>query len=352
MAIWIGNILSIPIYAFVLKYTELGKKQQNSVLIFIMFCQLLFLTVFKDNRIFKDLWAYLIGFNYSKLIDWSRIKDIDSAAGYLNYELGWRYYVKTLSSLSDNEGLLIFITGIIILYSYLILIKKHSTIPWISVFLFIAIVFYNSLFVLRQNLAIAICIFSFPFIVERKLWKFLLIIIFASLFHNTAIIFAILYFLYPLKLNKKMFSIMLVGGFLFNYLFTQLIEIAITYFPEYAIYYNQGNSANIIPYLISFSVLSFIYFQFYPIKKFQQYEKLFFIMIFIVTLFDLSRVSLSTGIIARLSGYFFPAIIILLPNAINNIKTPIIKYMSISTIVSLYFLMMIRQMDVGFRLAF
>jgi hypothetical protein len=350
MLVWIINILSIPIYAFVLKYTELSKKQQNSVLVFIMFCQLLFLTVFKDNRIFDDIWAYLIGFNYSKLIDWSRIKDVNYTEGYLYYELGWRYYVKTLSSLSDNEGILIFTTGAIILYSYLALIKKHSTKPWISIFLFITIVFYNSLFVLRQNLAIAICLFSFPFIIERKFWKFILVVGTASLFHKTSIIFIAFYFLYLLKLKIKMILTLLVAGFSFNYLYHFMLETTISYFPVYEVYLNSGEKANVTTFLISLSVLLFIGIQYYPFKKIDKYEKLFFITIIFLTLFDFVRIGSSASTTARLSAYFYPAIIILLPNAIENIKTPSLKYLSTVGVVTLYFLMMINQMAYGFNL--
>ena len=148
MSIWIGNILSIPIYAFALRFTEFSKNQQKTLLLMMMFCQLIFLTVFKDNTIFHDIWAYLIGFNYSKTIEWNDIYKINDAFGYLNYELGWRYYVKTLSLLSNNEGILIFTTGFIIVYSYLFIIKNHSNIPWVSIFLFITMIFYNSLFLL------------------------------------------------------------------------------------------------------------------------------------------------------------------------------------------------------------
>jgi hypothetical protein len=352
MLIWIGNILTIPIYAFALRFTGLGKKQQSSVLLFLMFCQLLFLTAFKDNAIFHDIWAYLIGFNYSKTIEWNNIYKISNAFGYLNYELGWRYFVKTLSSLSNDEGLLIFATGFIIIYSYLLVIKKHSNIPWLSIFLFITLVFYNSLFVLRQNLAVALSLFSLPFIIERKLLKFLLVIGLAFLFHKTAIIFIILYFLYPSKLNMKTFFMLLIGGFLFYSGIAVLIDYGITYFPKYEIYRYSDNTANFTPFLISVSVFLFICTQYYPFRKVIEYEKLFFIMVIMVTLFDFSRIGLEFSMIARLSAYFFPATIILLPNAINNVKTPMLKYMSISTIIALYFAMMINQMNYGFELAF
>jgi len=352
MIIWIVNILSIPIYTFLLHYTALGKKQQSTVLIFIMFCQLLFLTVFKNNNIFDDIWAYLIGFNHSKVIDWSRVKDINYTEGFLHYELGWRYYVKTLSSLSSNEGILIFTTGAIILYSYLALIKKHSTKPWISIFLFITIVFYNSLLVLRQNLAIAICLFSFPSIIERKFWKLLLVVGAALLFHKTSIIFIAFYFLYPLKLTFKIILPLLITGFSFNYFYNFILEYAITYFPAYEIYLNSGEKANSTTFLISLSVLLFITIQYYPFKKIDKYEKLFFVMIIFLTLFDFTRIGSPASTLARLSAYLYPAIIILLPNALNNVKTPVLKFLSFSTIIALYFLMMINQMNYGFELAF
>jgi len=351
MLIWIGNIILLPVHKIVLSITRLNKKQQNSILLNIMFCQLLFLTVFKDNTIFNDIWAYLEGFEYSKTIAWNDIYKIRDAFGYLNYELGWRYYVKTLSTLSNNEGILIFVTGFIIIYSYFILIKKYSLIPWLSIFLFITIVFYNSLLVLRQNLAIAIYLYSLPLIVERKLWKFLLVMGLAFLFHKTAILFIPLYFLYPLKLRMKMILTFLIAGFLFNYIFTLLLDIGISYFAKYEIYRISDHTvANATPFLISFMVLLFISTQYYPFKKVREYDKLFFIMIMIVTIFDFSRIGSAAGTIGRLSAYFYPAIIILLPNVIKNVETPILKYMSTGAIVILYFFMMLNQMNYGFDL--
>lgn len=352
MLVWIGNIILLPVYKIFLGMTRLKEDQQNFILLLVMFCQLFFLYIFKDNFIFDDLWAYLIGFDYSKSIDWGDVYKIRGAYGYLNYELGWRYYVKLLSTLSNNEGILIYITGFVIIYSYFLVIKKHSRIPWLSIFLFIAMVFYNSLFVLRQNLAIALCMFSFPFIVERKFWKFLLVMGIAFLFHKTAFIFSILYFLYPIKVRTKTITLLLLGGLLLRSSITVLIDIGISYFTRYEIYRFGDYTANTTPFLISFAVLLFIGFHYYPFQNVEKYEKLFFIMVIVITVFDFSRIGLESSMIGRLSAYFFPAIIILLPNVISNIKTWPLKFVSITLISVLFFNMMLNQMTDGFALIF
>jgi len=73
-------------------------------------------------------------------------------------------------------------------------------------------------------------------------------------------------------------------------------------------------------------------------------------MVIMVTLFDFSRIGLESSMIGRLSAYFFPATIILLPNVINNVKTPMLKYICITSIVVLFFFMMLNQMNYGFDL--
>jgi len=354
MSIWIGNIVLLLIYTIILSITRLSRERKTSLLLIIMFCQLLFLNVFKDNTIFNDIWAYLLGFDYSLTVGWHEVSKIQHFASDIKLEIGWCYYTKLLSSLSNNRGILLLVTGLIILGSYFNFIKRYSILPWFSIFLFITIFFYNSLFVLRQNLAVAILLYSIPFIIERKLVKFLFYIGIAFLFHQTSLIFVLLYFIYPLKLNLKTFFIFVISGLLFYFGFKASIEIAAIYLKGYEVYkYGIGDSSitNIVPLLISLSLFAFIWVVYYPISKISNQEKLFFFMISILILIDLSRIGL-TGTIGRLNLYFSPAIIILLPNGCKKIRKPILKYLSIIAISVLYFVLMLNQMNYGFELSF
>ena len=82
MHYWIGNIVLLFVYKLVLDTARIKKYRKNSILLYLMLSQLLFLYVFKDNYIFHDIWSYLIGFEYSKTIEWGQLYRISSNATY------------------------------------------------------------------------------------------------------------------------------------------------------------------------------------------------------------------------------------------------------------------------------
>lgn len=353
MSIWIGNIILLIFYGVIVSSkTELSKGRKTSLLLIIMFLQLLFLYVFNDSATFPDKTAYLQGFDYSLQVGWNDVAKIQNFSPEIKFELGWCYYTKILSFLYSDSAILIFATGFIIIISYFILIKKYSLIPWLSILLFITTVFYNSLFVLRQYLAVAICLFSIPYIIERKFWKFLLLIIIAFSIHQTAVIFVLLYLLYPFKIEKKFIILVISMGILFYVGFEFALNFAATHLIGYLIYKEDiFEGANNTLFILSLCVFVFIWICYYPLVQIDNHDKLFFYMLLLFVMIEFSRIGLP-GTIGRLNLYFYPALIILLPNACKRIKKPIFKYISITSISVVYFIFMIRQMNYGFHLIF
>ncbi len=84
------------------------------------------------------------------------------------------------------------------------LIKKYSSNIFLS-FMYLIILgsFSFAMSGLRQTLALSILTFSFGFLQDKKFWKFLILVIAASLFHSTAIVFVIAYPIYNMKERKK-----------------------------------------------------------------------------------------------------------------------------------------------------
>jgi hypothetical protein len=362
MFIWIANIVLLLIYSVSLNHKMILINEEKSdvkyivkktsFLLLIMFLQLLFLYVFNNHSIFPDIDFYLRGFDFSSTVGWLDVSKIQHFSYEIKFELGWSIFTKLCSSLFNNNVMLLFSTGFIIILSYFICIKKYSLIPWFSILLFIATVFYNSMFVLRQNLAAAICLFSIPYIVERKILKFSLLIFIAFSIHQTAVIFVLLYLLYPLKIDKKFFYLVIGMGILFYIGFQFALNFAATYLHGYGIYKAAFfTPSNITPFLISVSVIVFISYCYYPFNQLDKYGKLFFQMLVLFVMIDLSRIGLP-GTIGRLNLYFYLSIILLIPNAIKQIKTPIIQYISILAVSVLYFILMIKQMNYGFDLIF
>jgi len=354
MIFWIGNIVLFIIYNFFLSISQLKKEQKNSFLLLIMFLQLLFMYTFGSQNIFPDTLPYLQGFEYSSKIGWLDIPNITYGDANLKAEIGWWYYNKILSSIYNNSTYLLFASGFIYLLAYFKLIKKHSLVTWLSIFLFIMTVFYTSFFLLRQTLAVSICLFSLRYIVERKFLKFFLLIGIAFCFHQTSLIFITLYFLYPLKLNNKSFFIYIGLALILSLAFRQMVNIATSNLIFYATYGSDDSYhlvQNNTSLYISLSVFIFINFCYYPFKKINNYEKIFLFMLLLFLFVEFSRVGLA-GTIGRLNLYFIASIIILLPNAIKRVKKPMIRYIYMTTISILYLILMMQQMYYGFDLIF
>jgi len=353
MAIWIGNIILLLLYSiFVGLKTEFKKENKIFLLLIVMFIQLLFLYVFNDYKIFPDTLDYLRAFDYSLQVGWCDVYKIQHFAPEIKLDLGWCYYTKALSFLCSYDRILLFATGIIIIISYFVLIKRYSLIPWLSILLFISTVFYDSLFVLRQNLAVAICLFSIPYIRQRKIFQFSALIFLAFSMHQTAIIFVLLYLLYPLKIDKKFFFIVVSLGILFYMGFHFALNFAATHLIGFEIYNEdifEGSNNTLL--ILSLSVLLFVLICYYPFFEINEYDRLLFHMYALFFMIELSRIGLP-GTIGRLNLYFYPAVVLLLPNAIKRIKVPVLKYISITVISIVYFIFMIKHMSYGFDLIF
>ena len=351
MNIWYGNIALVFVLKGALNLTKLSIQRQNAILLQVMFSLLYILTVFKDNNIFNDVWAYLYAFDYSKSISWSEMFSIQNYSAGLKLETGWWFYTKILSSIAKNNLFLILVTGAIILRSYYTFVREYSRMPWLSIYLFISTIFYQSLFLMRQSLAVAICLYSIPYIIDRKIIKFLIITGVAVFIHNTAVIFVLLYIVYPKQISYRLIIYFSVVSFVVYNLFEYAIAIAAMYFRGYEGYLYDLDVQNITALLISLSVLIFIASQYFPFKKMENAERLFFMMIILITVIDLSRLGLS-GTIGRINQYFTPAIIIILPNALYFMRSNIFKFYSTSAVVILYFIMMVNQLNYGFKLTF
>ncbi len=80
---------------------------------------------------------------------------------------------------------------------------KHSSIVWLSVFVYITFDFFGyALCTLRQELAISIALFGIPFLQKRKIVPYMLIAVAAGLFHTSLWIMVPIYFLATLPVNK------------------------------------------------------------------------------------------------------------------------------------------------------
>ena len=283
--------------------------QKRKITVFSTFIVLWLFFIFEDGSTMADTREYIYDF-----FDFSR-SSLQNAIDGNHSEVGFVLLNKFLFVFSDNEFILLFTCGTIIVWSFAFSVYKYSTMIWLSAFLFLNVTYLQSLYVLRQYIAISICLLSISFVLNRKLLPFLALIFLAFTFHKTAIIFLPVYFLYKLNINFKFFIVSIIIGYIYYSYGFSLIESFLV-FSEfgYAAYMDLFSNATAIFIDAFILVLFLVAFDF---KQLMGPSKLFFIMFTIGTIIDIGSLNAPGG--SRLSMYYNISTIFLIPIAISKL---------------------------------
>ena len=176
----------------------------------MLVCLILFLILaLQDAYANADLMRYYARYrslqNYSFQSFLRQLEDLKDPvyylAGYLFGRLGLNFYVwKAFISF-------VFVLGLYKLTLY------HSANIYVSFIALISLGLYGFAFSgLRQTLAFGILFFAYPYLKNRKLIRFILVVVLAALFHSTALIFLAAYPIYRLNLRLRNILILLVIG--------------------------------------------------------------------------------------------------------------------------------------------
>ena len=108
----------------------------------------------------------------------------------------WGYFAweVLVSLITRNRYIFIFITFLLMYSLYFVAIKRYLEEYPMAVIVFLGFFFFFSITYMRQAIAVGIAWNSVNYIWERKLYKFLLLVLLAVLFHNSALVFLPAYF--------------------------------------------------------------------------------------------------------------------------------------------------------------
>lgn len=113
-------------------------------------------------------------------------------------EPGFAHFTMLSAFFFQNRYVFIFIYTIVLYLLLLTSLLKYTNRSPLSVILFMGLWFFFTFTYLRQAMAAAIVWLSIEYAIKRKPWPFFIIVALAYSFHNSAIIFALVYFL-PMK---------------------------------------------------------------------------------------------------------------------------------------------------------
>ena len=187
-------IFYLMIFLLVMVWIFLEKKSLNRISFWTPIFMLSVFSGIRSHDVGSDSKNYT--YNFVNNINAENIEIV------INEEVGFSILNYFILIYTHNYFWLFFISSIIVVFCYLYFIKKYSVNYFLSVFCFLSLGLYTFHFNgLRQGLAMAISILALPYLIEKNFWKFLIVIIFASLFHKSALVLSIFYIIVNFKLR-------------------------------------------------------------------------------------------------------------------------------------------------------
>lgn len=347
-------IIIIFIY-FILGLLELNyefKKTWKYVVILVL--PMFILVAIRAENIGNDTAAY--AYMYDMFSQNNTISDLLLSSGQ---ETGYLITAWLFSSHGYPYIIFQIVISSFVYFSLICYFKCYSFNIAMACLLFMADGFMGgSMNVVRMYIAISILLYSLKYIVKRSFLPFFIIVLFATLFHSSALIFIVMYPLCIIRYNSKLLILLLgvsiviliLGSSFFSFI-TEKIGMYNSYVSKDR-FEDANKLAVFINLLINISIL--IYAKSCKLFDIYQYNEnvdmngnvilnvnfRYICMIALYITIALSIIGLSNNIMSRLIRYFSIFNIILITNSfnnINNIHRRIFNYVVIAVFYMLQF---------------
>ena len=321
MTIYFALILYLGFLVIILRPLKTKKTFHIYRILFtiLMALGLFFVMALRDVSVGTDTYSYFL--------------EYESAEEFINYnlrptELGYSYFNFLVSKTGINyQGYLSIISAFFIIVVSLLFYQYSKNIP-LSFFLHITIgLFAFSMSGIMQTLAIAIVFIAFLFLLRGRQLAFFILVAFATLIHNSALIFISVYFLRNIRLSKYqailVFAISL-STFVTSRIVAPLIQTLINGLSliQYFRYFNEINYINPVVIIVYIAIPLSCLFIWPKNRQGEHVEKILSISFVMACLnIVIYALSLRINLFERLSYYFILPIAILIPNIIQHIKT-------------------------------
>lgn len=306
----------IFIYNIIISQVKaLEEKKKNIGMCILGFLMIFLMLALRHPSMGVDLgWGrekgYLKSFDILNSYSWDKIIEMEK---YLNYEKGYVIFNKLIGSVVNNEQFFLGVCAFVAVAPIWLYTYKRSKLPLLSICIYAGLPAFIICFSgLRQSIAIGIIILSIFCIEKHKKVLFVLVVLFASAFHSSAIIFLIAYPLYYVKFNNVTKLIFVMALPVIYLLREPLFVIFSQLFKNDA----EIESTGAITLFIVFSLI-YLFLIFFADDSDRQQNGL-------VNLFYMACVCQAFGGVyntaIRVGYYFMVSLIIVLPNTIMSMK--------------------------------
>lgn len=329
-------------YALFIRLLPLRNGLRTAIFLGITFVQLILLHSFVEVNSLPDLPEYYdifqqIQFRYE--IGVGELPDSKMESAFL-------YLMKLTILMGGSFGLFLFICSLLIISPYYIIINKYSKYVVVSVVLVLLTTYNQSLYVLRQHMAMAMVLFSYPMIIERNLKKFLLITAVAFALHQSALVWLPVYFLYGIERRTVyLIAVFCAAIFLGSFFVVIMNYVGGEVLQGYEAYlngddYEKTNMTMVwimIAYLLSYVLI---------LKQdvFSAGENKLLLSIVIIALL-LSIVGVGFVGTGRLNMYYTMVVFLLVPKTMEYIKSILLRYIYAVSVMGCQLLLMVETLN-------
>lgn len=188
---------------------ELIKKRWKKIFCVIVCAEMILFAGFRALNVGADTAIYLDALTYYKKLPHGKILSAKLVPPF-DFEIGYFFLTKLCACLSFNSTMFLLLIATMTYIPLIIFVYKYSKNPLISLLVYFAFGFFAySVGLFRQMIALSICLCAVPYIREKKLIRYLLLCVFACLFHLTALIMIPFYFLEYLDIKKHKLSFLI-----------------------------------------------------------------------------------------------------------------------------------------------
>jgi len=226
------------------------------VLVMILICFAGFRGMYNDTWNYREIYEYLV-------------KGFPAAWETFSWELGanpaFELIQSWLKTYDTDVHLMLFFFSFWTVLFYMAFLRRYAADFPLTIYFFFAMGCYVfTLAAIKQCMATAFCLLAIPYALDKKWWRFLLLVAAGMLFHPYAAMYLIVPFLRFKPWSRSTYwllGIMVVGGFLFQPLLGSVIDITTAIGEEYTESTFSGSGVGMLRVLVCWTpvILSFIY---------------------------------------------------------------------------------------------
>ena len=216
---------------FLVGYSLANTKEQRRSIYYASVVFLLIIFIAQDFSVSIDIAEYMRQYAIIPTLTFGQMLTH-------KFEIGYVLLCRLLEMTFESDRVLLLAMGVLILLPFGRFYDRESSQPMVALMAFVALGMYmHAIIFWRQLAAMAILTFSIPYIRQRKLLPFLLILLAAMSFHKTAVVFLWIYLIYNIPIGKWLLigcaGLAAVLGFFGNAIID--LGIALLY-PKYALF--------------------------------------------------------------------------------------------------------------------